>query len=312
MFYPKRQGPPGAAGTPGAPGQGVPTGGTPGQYLRKVGLTDYATGWAGASTISADLGLGTAAFINTGASAGNVVALNGSAQLPAVDGSLLTNLPAQSPYTADSWDYSWTAGAGTMASDGWTVVGSPTDTSDTIGGVTGRAITPPAGATAAYVYKDMTTPPVGSYEWRALVYMPSATTSVLYSLGFGASASGVNKRLTLAVDSAGLETYASGAFTATPPMGGLVGRWIWITVRVFNGGTGAPGRAEIWLGGCLGWSGSTSTWNAISTAGRVEFGKTSAHSGTGVCVISQFMFRSGINQAPPDYTFRALSGEVGP
>lgn len=37
--------------------------------------------------------LGTAAALNVGTAASNVVQLNGSAQLPAVDGSLLTNLP---------------------------------------------------------------------------------------------------------------------------------------------------------------------------------------------------------------------------
>ena len=39
------------------------------------------------------LGLGTAAVANTGTSAGNVVVLDGSARLPAVNGSQLTNLP---------------------------------------------------------------------------------------------------------------------------------------------------------------------------------------------------------------------------
>lgn len=39
------------------------------------------------------LGLGTAAVANTGTSASNVVVLDGSARLPAVDGSQLTNLP---------------------------------------------------------------------------------------------------------------------------------------------------------------------------------------------------------------------------
>ena len=38
------------------------------------------------------LGLGTAAVASTGTSAGNVVVLDGSARLPAVDGSQLTNL----------------------------------------------------------------------------------------------------------------------------------------------------------------------------------------------------------------------------
>jgi hypothetical protein len=39
-------------------------------------------------------GLGTAATLDVGTSANNIVQLNGSAQLPAVDGSLLTNLPS--------------------------------------------------------------------------------------------------------------------------------------------------------------------------------------------------------------------------
>jgi hypothetical protein len=42
-------------------------------------------------------GLGTAATLNVGTSANNVVQLNGSAQLPAVDGSQLTNLNAATP-----------------------------------------------------------------------------------------------------------------------------------------------------------------------------------------------------------------------
>lgn len=37
---------PGPAGTDGADGQGVPTGGTAGQYLEKVNGTDYNTQWA--------------------------------------------------------------------------------------------------------------------------------------------------------------------------------------------------------------------------------------------------------------------------
>lgn len=53
-------------------------------------LVDDADATAGRAT----LGLGTAAVVDTGTSAGNVVVLDGSARLPAVDGSQLTNLPA--------------------------------------------------------------------------------------------------------------------------------------------------------------------------------------------------------------------------
>lgn len=47
---------------------------------------------ADASAQRTTLGLGTAAIANTGTSAGNVVVLDGSAKLPAVDGSALTNI----------------------------------------------------------------------------------------------------------------------------------------------------------------------------------------------------------------------------
>jgi len=49
---------------------------------------------ADASAQRTTLGLGTAAVADTGTSAGNVVVLDGSARLPAVDGSQLSNLPA--------------------------------------------------------------------------------------------------------------------------------------------------------------------------------------------------------------------------
>lgn len=48
---------------------------------------------ADASAQRTTLGLGTAATLNVGTSANNVVQLNGSGQLPAVSGALLTNLP---------------------------------------------------------------------------------------------------------------------------------------------------------------------------------------------------------------------------
>jgi hypothetical protein len=52
---------------------------------------------ADASAQRTTLGLGTAAVADTGTSAGNVVVLDGSGRLPAVDGSQLTNITETDP-----------------------------------------------------------------------------------------------------------------------------------------------------------------------------------------------------------------------
>jgi hypothetical protein len=118
----------------------------------------------------------------------------------------------------------------------------------------------------------------------------------------------------LSVDATGLEWYNSGnSFSVAVAMGGLVGRWVWLTQRVQNGGSGV-GKYQTWLGDFLVDSGATNTtnWRTVTTAGRVEIGKLSAAAGTGVTAIARFQFRNGINQAPVDYALRALEGEVGP
>ncbi len=68
------------------------SGGGAGSLLAANNLSDLAS----VSSARSNLGLGSAALLNVGTSANNVVQLNSSAQLPAVDGSLLTNLPASS------------------------------------------------------------------------------------------------------------------------------------------------------------------------------------------------------------------------
>ncbi len=63
--------------------------------LTAIGFSTFfqtLIGAANAATLRGLLGLGTAAVANTGTTAGTIPILNGSAQLPAVDGSLLTNL----------------------------------------------------------------------------------------------------------------------------------------------------------------------------------------------------------------------------
>lgn len=61
-----------------------------GALINSNNLSDVSS----ASSSRGNLGLGTAAVLNTGTSAGNAIVLDGSARLPAVDGSQLTGLPA--------------------------------------------------------------------------------------------------------------------------------------------------------------------------------------------------------------------------
>lgn len=67
-----------------------------------VGSVSSVAGRTGAVTLSnTDIsGLGTAATVNTGTGANEIVKLNGSAQLPAVSGANLTNLPDQTTAAA--------------------------------------------------------------------------------------------------------------------------------------------------------------------------------------------------------------------
>ncbi len=72
------QGPAGAAGPTGPTGQGVPTGGTTGQVLKKSSATDYDTAWAAESGGAADATTTTKGIIKL---AGD---LGGTADLPTV------------------------------------------------------------------------------------------------------------------------------------------------------------------------------------------------------------------------------------
>ena len=100
-----------------------------------LGLTDTATtassavGKAFIAAVDAPaqriaLGLGTAATLNVGTAANNVVQLNGTAKLPAVDGSLLTNVSVGYSQVADSGAFATTKVCAGIWSDPMTYVGA--------------------------------------------------------------------------------------------------------------------------------------------------------------------------------------------
>ena len=68
--------------------------------------------------------LGTAAYLNVGTSANNIVQLNGSGFLPALNGSLLTNLPATTPGGSSGYIQYNNAGAFGASGVYWDAVNS--------------------------------------------------------------------------------------------------------------------------------------------------------------------------------------------
>lgn len=82
------------SGPQGATGATGPGGGGTGDMLGASNLQQGVGGVANTATARANLGLGSAALLDAGTSANQVVQLDGSGNLPAVNGSALTNLDA--------------------------------------------------------------------------------------------------------------------------------------------------------------------------------------------------------------------------
>ncbi len=80
---------------------------------------------ASASTARTNLGLGTSATLDVGTSANNIVQLNGSAQLPAVDGSLLTGIEGVPSGVIALW-----SGSTASIPSGWVICDGTNSTPD--------------------------------------------------------------------------------------------------------------------------------------------------------------------------------------
>jgi hypothetical protein len=95
---------------------------------------------ASASSARTNLGLGTVATLNVGTAANNVIQLNGSAQLPAVDASLLTGLPSGPIPSGTKMPFYQSA-----APSGWTKITGINDT--LLYATDGTGINPAGGTT---------------------------------------------------------------------------------------------------------------------------------------------------------------------
>lgn len=265
---------------------------------------------ADASAMRTTLGLGTAATAATGTSAGNVVVLDGSARLPAVDGSQLTGISAGSPYSADAWDAVWEAADGAT---GWTTSGTSTTNgiATTAGKSTWTVTT--ASSNSAYAYRTLTTAPDNSFEIRANVYITAQMTASDPNGWFMFTAFG--KLVRVVISSTGVAMYtAAGGSSPTGMSGAPLGKWMTVTLRVTSPdvNTAAPTTsavtAELWVGEVF--VGSTQVGLAVGAGGSTyeadgafTVGTTTS---TSTAAVAWVAVREGHNDAPPSYTYRGL------
>lgn len=267
---------------------------------------------ADAATARSTLGLGSAATYDAGATANKLVLLDSQGRLPAVDGSLLTNVAsggggASSAYAADVWDYSWVASSGDPTTLGWTMLAGSIAAA-TVDSVSCYTLTP-NHSTNSYIYQTFAGTG-GDWELRARIRLNAEGTTTAGDYHFlgieTASPLSVNCLLVLTTNGLGFVTTGTTVSTFTQLPVSLDERWITVTIRCYSGTTAAKSMLRCWVGSL--YAGSiqlSSLAGASAVAGRVRFGQVEAGTNDNMnCSIASFNFRSGHNAAPPDYTFR--------
>lgn len=135
------------------------------------------------STARTNLGLGTSATLNTGTSAGNVVVLDGSARLPAVDGSQLTGITAGAATTS-------AAGIVELATNAEVQTGTDTARVPSVSSMqAGKIVYGTAVATTSGLSKDFTGIPSWAKRVTIRLYgvTGGGTFQTLFQLGTGGS-----------------------------------------------------------------------------------------------------------------------------
>jgi len=182
------------------------------------------------SDLSGTPTLGTASAEDVGTGAGNVVQLDGSARLPAVDGSQLTNLPASSLALDDLTDVTITAAASgeVLRYDGTAWVDAQLAYSDLSGTPTlGTASAEDVGTGAGNVVQLDGSARLPAVDGSQLTNLPGGDAFYVSSVNSTRTAAQItdNRHQTYRISQSGITLTlqnASGTPTTSPAIGGIV------------------------------------------------------------------------------------------
>jgi hypothetical protein len=245
--------------------------------------------------------------VGTGAS--NLVQRDGSGNYPSGDGSALTNITGA--YPPDSWDYEWNYADGDPLSAGWAQGSARSVTTAAV--TTGLCAThncysiTPSGTSGTSYLKYASTGASGSWELRMRVGI-SATTAVNLGFGYNPEAAASGTKLPFYGLQTGGLAWWNGSMSSMGSYGSFVGQLVDVTIRAYNSGDGTTYNwMETWIGPVLVDSRvASASWQAQTTAGEIIIGRLAASTDAHVHYINRVQLKhSGVNAAPPSYTFRA-------
>lgn len=299
---------------------------------------------ADASAARTTLGLGTAATANTGTGSGNIPVLDGSARLPAVDGSQLTGITSTQvsglgtaatltagtsannvpqldgsgvlplvAYAPETWTNRWRASDGDPTSNGFSQVGTQnlTIASTTQAGVACYSLTPPVASGTAYIQAAWTAA-TASWEMYAKVWIPDSATGasqrlcISYSPATTASGS---KRIEIGFSATACLIFGGTNLASIVTCPNFTDQWIDLLIQCYQS---ADGVANSWwrisVGRLVIYSGpppGTLAGTAGAGAGTFYIGRISASADVTPFYIAELAIRTALNAAPPEYRFGA-------